>query len=205
MEQQNITINNLSNKGAMFGLDARVALAIFGALSVITGASLYKAIQDTKATALLTEMQDVTQGLEEHYIDTGTYIPIGGDNFSSSPEQLVDNYLGFSNWKGPYLQYESPALRLLDHTIYSNIYLRIVSDADWGHPQDNAEIAFCMNSPGNSCYYWVLVNGVPSNIKLKIEQAVDGVITTDSPSKGNLRYTSWGEIYLKSMPYKGAL
>jgi hypothetical protein len=32
-------------KGAMFGLDARIALAIFGALSVISGASLYSEIK----------------------------------------------------------------------------------------------------------------------------------------------------------------
>ena len=34
------------NKGAMFGLDARIALAIFGALSVISGAALYSTIQE---------------------------------------------------------------------------------------------------------------------------------------------------------------
>tara|TARA_Y100001960_G_scaffold323342_1_gene401616 strand:- start:381 stop:521 length:141 start_codon:yes stop_codon:yes gene_type:complete len=34
------------NKGAMFGLDARIALAIFGALSVISSAALYSAIQE---------------------------------------------------------------------------------------------------------------------------------------------------------------
>ena len=35
-------------KGAMFGLDARIALAIFGALSVISGAALYSAIKESK-------------------------------------------------------------------------------------------------------------------------------------------------------------
>ena len=32
-------------RGAMFGLDARIALAIFGALLVISSAALYSAIQ----------------------------------------------------------------------------------------------------------------------------------------------------------------
>ena len=40
---------NLKNKkAAMFGLDARIALAIFGALSVISGAALYSAIQQLR-------------------------------------------------------------------------------------------------------------------------------------------------------------
>ncbi|MCP4354521.1 MAG: hypothetical protein GY793_02585, partial [Proteobacteria bacterium] len=37
-----------TKKAAMFGLDARVALAIFGALSIITGATLYNALQHIK-------------------------------------------------------------------------------------------------------------------------------------------------------------
>ena len=37
----------LNKKGAMFGLDARMALAIFGALSVISGA--YYTLQFSKA------------------------------------------------------------------------------------------------------------------------------------------------------------
>jgi hypothetical protein len=37
----------------MFGLDARIALAIFGALSVISGAALYSAIQDARVTAIV--------------------------------------------------------------------------------------------------------------------------------------------------------
>ncbi len=45
----------LANRGAMFGLDARIALAIFGALSVISGAALYSAIKESRITSLLTE------------------------------------------------------------------------------------------------------------------------------------------------------
>ncbi len=41
-------------KAAMFGLDARIALVIFGALSVISGAALYSAIQQAKTTAFAT-------------------------------------------------------------------------------------------------------------------------------------------------------
>ena len=59
------------NKGAMFGLDARIALAIFGALSVISGAALYSAIQNSKVTAAITEMNEVGKAWEAHYLDTG--------------------------------------------------------------------------------------------------------------------------------------
>lgn len=44
-----------TKKAAMFGLDARIALVIFGALSVISGAALYSAIGNAtfKHNALL--------------------------------------------------------------------------------------------------------------------------------------------------------
>ncbi len=45
------------NKGAMFGLDARIALAIFGALSVISGAALYSAIKQAKVTQVNQTLQ----------------------------------------------------------------------------------------------------------------------------------------------------
>ncbi|HAG52695.1 MAG TPA: hypothetical protein DCL21_02800 [Alphaproteobacteria bacterium] len=64
-----------SQKGAMFGLDARIALAIFGALSVISGAALYSAIQNAKAISLLTELQEVGKATESYYLDTGSYPP----------------------------------------------------------------------------------------------------------------------------------
>lgn len=44
----------MKNKGAMFGLDARIALAIFGALSVISGAALYSAIQESSTVKITT-------------------------------------------------------------------------------------------------------------------------------------------------------
>ncbi|MCP4354624.1 MAG: hypothetical protein GY793_03125 [Proteobacteria bacterium] len=42
-----------TKQAAMFGLDARVALAIFGALSIITGATLYNALQHIKTIQYL--------------------------------------------------------------------------------------------------------------------------------------------------------
>ena len=49
----------INKKGAIFGLDARIALTIFGALSVISGAALYSAIQESKVVALYTEFQEI--------------------------------------------------------------------------------------------------------------------------------------------------
>ena len=55
----------------MFGLDARIALAIFGALSVISGAALYSAIQQAKVTETVTELDNISKAWAQYYLDTG--------------------------------------------------------------------------------------------------------------------------------------
>ena len=61
-------------KGAMFGLDARIALAIFGALSVISGAALYSAIQSAKAEQYRQYFVELVKASEAYYLDTGSQL-----------------------------------------------------------------------------------------------------------------------------------
>jgi type II secretory pathway pseudopilin PulG len=91
-------------QGAMFGLDARIALAIFGALSVISGAALYSAIQDSKATALYQESREIIKSFEALYLDLG-YLPthISGST-KVDIRYLYSNPANISTWKGPYYE-----------------------------------------------------------------------------------------------------
>lgn len=98
----------MNKKAAMFGLDARIALAIFGALSVISGAALYSAIQQSKVVAIVTEMQEVEKAVEAYYLDTGNFLPpITGATsaYDLDMTPLVENSESLSGWKGPYLSY----------------------------------------------------------------------------------------------------
>tara|TARA_Y100001960_G_scaffold49436_1_gene50116 strand:+ start:187 stop:810 length:624 start_codon:yes stop_codon:yes gene_type:complete len=95
-------------KGAMFGLDARIALAIFGALSVISGAALFSAIKQTKAITTLTQFKELEKAWESYLLDTGSYLPRRGTSDSSSAyreiktKELVENN-GVQGWNGPYI------------------------------------------------------------------------------------------------------
>ena len=90
-------------KAAMFGLDARIALAIFGALSVISGAALYSAIQDAKQTALYTELKEIEKAIEQLLLDVG-YLPSFG-TFSAFfvTTSLLNDIGSYKGWNGPYL------------------------------------------------------------------------------------------------------
>ena len=93
-------------KGAMFGLDARIALAIFGALSVISGAALYSAIQNSKVTALLTESKEVLKAVEQYYLDTGVMPPRSSSStIAYNSYNLIENVDSIAGWKGPYLPF----------------------------------------------------------------------------------------------------
>tara|TARA_Y100001960_G_scaffold332552_1_gene433522 strand:- start:5346 stop:5945 length:600 start_codon:yes stop_codon:yes gene_type:complete len=91
------------NKAAMFGLDARIALAIFGALSVISGAALYSAIQQAKVVSFVAQMEEFAKAYTQYYLDTGLDMP----TYSVNPDFLVSNRAienldSNTDWKGPY-------------------------------------------------------------------------------------------------------
>ena len=114
-------------KGAMFGLDARIALAIFGALSVISGAALYSAIQTAKSESINQGLKEVEKAIEAYMVDMGhmseyypTYdiIELGclATNYSNCDADAA-------YWKGPYIGEESSPYWLLSH--------RVTGDADF--------------------------------------------------------------------------
>lgn len=95
------------NKGAMFGLDARIALAIFGALSVISGAALYSAIQQAKVQQYISTLTEIAKALEAYYLDVGDLPKVDpGDSDHLNIVQLAENEDGVSNWNGPYIDFK---------------------------------------------------------------------------------------------------
>lgn len=95
--------------GAMFGLDARIALAIFGAISIITGAMLYNAMQIAKAEALRTNLEELGKAFTAYKLDTQTYFPYRDGVFIDKlGRNLFKNCVSAANWKGPYFKEGSP-------------------------------------------------------------------------------------------------
>ncbi|HAG52630.1 MAG TPA: hypothetical protein DCL21_02470 [Alphaproteobacteria bacterium] len=167
------------SKGAMFGLDARIALAIFGALSVISGAALYSAIQQSKATAILTELREIGKAWEQYYLDTGNDI---SDDINANKVDLPTSYLiedsGVSGWSGPYLSYEKHNTQSLLHPAYDYVGLRaLTGDVAWSAtvaPWSHAPIQ-CTSS--NQCSIWALIDYIPNEALIK---AIDDTVDNDS-------------------------
>jgi len=188
------------NKGAMFGLDARIALAIFGALSVISGAALYNAIQEAKVVAILTEADNVAKAVEQYYLDTGVLPPFSASNSAQnlSAKALITKPSGVTNWNGPYIDLEPHAINdFLVIKEYGQIGLPFRTSGDWIAVGDDT----CKQS-STSCYIYIEIESIPMNIKKAIEKKLDG--TDPQPSieqTGIYRYGSGFSQIKKDIPF----
>jgi len=203
----------MRNKGAMFGLDARIALAIFGALSVISGAALYSAIQNAKATAYHTEMRELTKAVEAYYLDTGSQLP--GFQTTQAISYLNSNELYSSTvpgWKGPYLSWTDTNAAIgiitMPRPQPANFLITVATDKAWGgndnHSDDSAELD--CRAANEICHIWVIFEYFTlSQLPMLegLDEKIDGTIDYEN---GNFRIRQWTSnsvsVYLKIMPYK---
>tara|TARA_Y100001960_G_scaffold333296_1_gene437630 strand:+ start:1610 stop:2191 length:582 start_codon:yes stop_codon:yes gene_type:complete len=188
----------MNKKAAMFGLDARIALAIFGALSVISGAALYSAIQQAKVTALVTDFKEIEKAIEQYVLDTGTDTPHNKSSADGTSGCLVlsSDCTSANNWNGPYLPYKRLGSGYVDHPLYNYVYLRNNLDTEWGHPSEDSGAHFCSADTSKTCYHWIMINGVSLDLQKAVDKFIDG---EDSAIKGNVRYVAT-ELYMKSIP-----
>tara|TARA_Y100001960_G_scaffold243221_1_gene257359 strand:- start:706 stop:1293 length:588 start_codon:yes stop_codon:yes gene_type:complete len=172
----------LNKKGAMFGLDARIALAIFGALSVISGAALYSAIKESRITSLLTEYNEIGKAWESFYLDTGVQLAkaSGYHNRFYTGQLVTDDSI--DGWKGPYIAFEDKggAFRPLIHERYYTILALYANSTDWDFFGDVSTIC-----TATDCYLWILIDGLTLDLVEGLDKKIDN---SDGADKGKLRY-----------------
>tara|TARA_Y100001960_G_scaffold250277_1_gene266544 strand:+ start:12856 stop:13461 length:606 start_codon:yes stop_codon:yes gene_type:complete len=180
-----------TQKAAMFGLDARIALAIFGALSVISGAALYSAIQQAKVISFMASAREVAKAWEQYYLDTGKSIPPYDTNplnsgFHSLKTAYLVNSNSISGWKGPYLSFKSNG-DTLDYPEYGNAYLMRLTNETW----NTWSLGGC--SSGKNCYIWTTINGISDeSLALALDNYID---SSDGDSDGDFRWRKYNTDY----------
>lgn len=186
-----------SQKGAMFGLDARIALAIFGALSVITGAALYSAIQDSKVVSIITEMDNIDKAVTAYYLDTGVY-----PTESAADAALLDTgeltSSSVTGWLGPYLTFpDGTAANTLGHSSYGDISIYRAFDADWDDV--TAAGSKCLSTDVTGpCSVFICYSDIPDDIAKAIDIKVDG---SEGADTGNFRWVTGGNACKKGLIY----
>lgn len=194
-------------KAAMFGLDARIALAIFGALSVISGAALYSAIQDAKVTSYITDMDNAGKATAQYLLDTGVYPPIlgvtaTGAGYLDTLYLIKNGSPAINNWNGPYLSYSddySDANGLLLHTSGNKIVMSVMKTSTWEDVRLNTNDGPRCEKGDASCAVFACISDLPANIQTAIDVKVDGG-TADS-DEGSVRYLANQWTCMNVMPY----
>lgn len=164
-----------NNRGAMFGLDARIALAIFGALSVISGAALYSAIQQANTVAFITDLEEMNKAYDQYVLDTGLDLPVAQQSLYLNAHQLVDNNLTVADWNGPYIGYEKAGINhILVYQRTEDIFLAHALDETWtswvGTSADYACVA------NKKCMVYTGIDQLSKSQAEAIDKYVDGSV-----------------------------
>jgi len=177
----------LIKKGAMFGLDARIALAIFGALSVVSGAALYSAIKEARLTAVITEFNEYGKAFEQYMLDVGE--EPGLTPFHYHTEDLVNSTQ--TGWNGPYFSYNK-IINNLVLEVNSSVFGKVsflyekLANKKWNTNNDWA-VEKCVNTVGEPCYVWIRYefNEKYLPFVLELEDKID---ETADRNDGQFRY-----------------
>tara|TARA_Y100001960_G_C14781327_1_gene886977 strand:+ start:6278 stop:6880 length:603 start_codon:yes stop_codon:yes gene_type:complete len=193
-------------KAAMFGLDARIALAIFGALSVISGAALYSAIQESKLVATYTGFQELIKAQEALYLDNGTLQTSTDKTMFVPADLLADNNL--AGWAGPYIDGTAvttgPDLMLVTPSKPADFTLRLrnVKTANWEPADLWAAIGCATNSESCTTSIQLTKNAATDPLGALLDERFDdGVNNTGNIRYGQLGASSVYYIYIFGFTY----
>lgn len=170
-----------SQRGALFGLDARIALAVFSVISVVVGASIMMNMDSTRAKTLSGELADTGRAIEGFHHDVKIDIfralvsPSEKNAFAAlfDARQVTeeDNLRG--KWLGPYVTFSSTM-----HPRYGDM---LITKNGLEHTT-GCETA-------DDCYLWLTYAKVKRSIADEVNGIIDGPGETAPDRSGRLQWS----------------
>lgn len=172
-----------SQKGAMFGLDSRIALAIFGIISVLAGA--FAAINTNTVTAQgfseeIKGMKTAIGGIHRD-MQRGLHSTLITNTSANAFAALYDPSVvqaSFRNkWVGPYIDRES--------SVHPKFGTMLIERFQADHS----------TACGTPCYLWLTYAEMEETVATKLNEILDGQAEASPSSSGLIQWTGSG-------PYK---
>jgi hypothetical protein len=172
-----------SQRGAMFGLDSRIALAIFGIISVLAGA--FAAINTNTITAQgfseeIKSMRTAIEGIHRD-MQRGLHSTLITDTSANAFTALYDESVisaSFRNkWVGPYIDRETSI-----HPKFGTMLIERFQD-------DHSTAC------GSPCYLWLTYSDVRITVLTRLNEVMDGTAEVNPDTTGIIQWTG-------SDPYK---
>ncbi|MFT7434005.1 MAG: hypothetical protein ACI9TY_001650 [Alphaproteobacteria bacterium] len=155
-----------NQKGAMFGLDARITLAIFSGLSVIAGYTITSNLDYITGGALSDELKNFSAAVDGYHHDLRQDIfkTLRTPSSENAVAALYDNeYITpgryRARWLGPYVEYRSTK-----HHKYGHMTIEKRQNSF----NDKCKVT------GNICYLWASFESVPLGTLQKVNDDYDG-------------------------------
>ncbi len=192
-----------SQRGAMFGLDARIALAIVAGTSVITGVSMMQSSVGARASALEQELSNfstIISNAQEAWGHSPLYFLKTIHKTPTITEAQQASNIAYSfmdssvfstrpaKWVGPYFtklktRSISANVKEVYSVEYDTLSVFIKKDTAATTTADLIPTA-CSTSDRRNCYYWYQYKSVA----LAIAQHLDKTIDDDDQLTGAVRY-----------------
>lgn len=175
-----------SQKGVMFGLDARIALAVFAGLSIVAGAAMTLNLSNVSGGALAKELKTLTASIEGIHndikMDLHSSLMVHSDENAFKALYDVNQIQPLGNirakWLGPYVEY-----RTNEHPKYGTI-----SITKAGEPfTQNCRISTSI------CYLWIKMNAVSTPIVHHVNNLFDGDSELSPDQEGRVQWSGEGE------------
>lgn len=171
-----------SQRGAMFGLDARLAMVIFGSLAVIVGMTVFMTVPKIQAKSLVQDIASYKAAVEGMQYDVrdsvSNIITTGGSadikRFQALNDRSVVEAADQPRWMGPYLQ-----SRTSDATVHENFGQMYLIEA----ARDDYTTIACAD-----CFYWLRIDDVPENAYIIVNNELDGEGEASPATSGKVRW-----------------
>lgn len=164
-----------NKKGAIFGLDGRIAMAVFGILSIFVAASVFSSLNKAVVQKVLAESKQIANAVDDYHKDISRSVfdslsasVVAQDDIEKAAFTLLVNKTNLNStfddrWQGPYLRLSS--IGNLEN--FLNKEYRLVK-------LSNTLSTTCNDTNTNPCYVFLKFDDLPEN---------DCTIFTDEAAK----------------------
>jgi hypothetical protein len=167
--------------GALFGLDARIALMVFSVLAIVAGAAMVLNLNESRAKGLAAELVDTVKALENihHDLQTDLFLSLSEPSEARAFQALHDNSVVREadnlrgRWNGPYIRAASNR-----HPTYGTMSLQ-KRGPDHSKACDTETL----------CFLWLVYDAVPLQIGHEVNEIIDGRSEPNAESSGRVQWS----------------
>jgi hypothetical protein len=172
-----------NQRGAMFGLDARIALAIFSLLAVVAGASMVANMAENRAKGLVAELAETAKAVDGFHADLkdDIYMVLLEPSEARAFQALYDDAViredenHRARWNGPYIRAASNR-----HAEFGEISIQ---------KRQSLHTERCDAFEGGLCFLWLVYSSVPPNVVAEANRLMDGVGEQNAQTAGRVQWS----------------